>query len=1048
MNLVKLSSISYFFLTSLLFSFGYSFAQNPYHWQLTDDDGLPNLSVNSICQDSLGYIWMATNSGLSRYDGVCIKVFFIKSIYNQEFKQVITAPKGNIYALTKKGELFEEKEEEFLKIETPKDFGKIIAFQITSSGEVWIHNKQQVYLLSTSKEWQKVVEFESKKDEILQIALDKDEKLWLLQKKSGTSKINDSKVTPFACESCITYQKDYSSFRLGFYQDQTMLTTEGRGRLFLLQENQFQKEKLKGFFVQESPNIIYEDSNKNIWIGTKDRLHIYTNDFKKDLIADFVTSFSDKEMTDIFEDREHNIWVGTAQNGIYIFPNVSTTIFDYDNSIIADSRVISIGNNKERKFLVGLGGGDIEFFSVLKDQEVQSEDYLILDNEENIHDIFISPLEDKLWVLTNADLYEFIGYYDYFYEARTYFRQKILPFSNLNSMAYDYQGNVLVSSEDKVSIWNIQGELGKKPPNLAKSWQKFPQKTDEIQFSHFLNTLNLPEDEFDKLYDDDEAYEYLEKLGHKQIYKQKFHEVILREVGANAVWVDSTTQSYWVAFEDELIYYQEGVENIVQYQKKSIRGSCLAQYQNQDIWVGTLFDGLYQIRNHQVIKHLNIEKGLLSNRIITLQAQENKLWIGTDKGIQLLELKENNFHNFTKQDGLNSISITALKVIDGQVWIGTSSGLMNFPETLIKYQNPIPPKLHLLGVSINEGDTTQNLDFDLDYFENDISVFFRAISIRSRGNFYYEYRLLGLDSTWTRLESSANEVRFNSLPYGNFTFQIRAFNEDGVASSFQSIQMAIAKPFWLQWWFFTTIILVIIGVLSSIFLYRLRNERKRSLILQELRGSQLTALKAQMNPHFIFNALNSIQEFILLNEKRLANSYLGKFADLMRLMLDMSNKDWVSLEEELKALQLYLELEALRFEESFSYDVQIMNNIELEEITIPPMIIQPHIENAIKHGLLHKKENRKMWLRIKLLETDSLLYCEVEDNGVGRQKSAQLQLHRPKSHQSFATSATQRRLELLNYTRNKNINVDIIDLESNEKKPLGTKVIMNIPVKI
>ena len=363
--------------------------------------------------------------------------------------------------------------------------------------------------------------------------------------------------------------------------------------------------------------------------------------------------------------------------------------------------------------------------------------------------------------------------------------------------------------------------------------------------------------------------------------------------------------------------------------------------------------------------------------------------------------------------------------------------------------NHTAPLIYIIEVTVNEQPIELKNKYQLEYDENNIKIDFVGIAFRSAKKFQYKYRLLGLSEEWIFIESATNFVRFTSLPSGKYTFELKAINEDGIESeTIARISIQIATPFWLQWWFFIIILLAIIGATSGIFIYRIRNERKRSLILQELRGSQLTALKAQMNPHFIFNALNSIQEFILLNEKRLANSYLGKFADLMRLMLDMSNKDWVSLEEELRALQLYLELEALRFEESFSYDMQIINEMDLEEITIPPMIIQPHVENAIKHGLLHKKENRKMWLRIKLLETDSLLYCEVEDNGVGRQKSAQLQLHHSKNHESFATGATQRRLELLNYTRSKNINVDIIDLESSEKKPLGTKVIMNIPVKM
>ena len=221
--------------------------------------------------------------------------------------------------------------------------------------------------------------------------------------------------------------------------------------------------------------------------------------------------------------------------------------------------------------------------------------------------------------------------------------------------------------------------------------------------------------------------------------------------------------------------------------------------------------------------------------------------------------------------------------------------------------------------------------------------------------------------------------------------------------------------------------------------------------------SELKALRSQMNPHFIFNALNSIQDFIMLSEKKNAQHYLGKFATLMRGFLDSSSKEKISLEKELPLLKSYIELEGLRLGEEFSYEINFGNNEntkidedELDEIEIPPLLIQPYLENAFKHGLLHKKGDKKLILGFDKIEkqNENFLQLKIIDNGVGRQKSAEINARKAKTHQSFATQATSERLELLKNqsTTNQNIEVEINDLKDNQDKAKGTEIIILIPI--
>ena len=223
----------------------------------------------------------------------------------------------------------------------------------------------------------------------------------------------------------------------------------------------------------------------------------------------------------------------------------------------------------------------------------------------------------------------------------------------------------------------------------------------------------------------------------------------------------------------------------------------------------------------------------------------------------------------------------------------------------------------------------------------------------------------------------------------------------------------------------------------------LKETQKRLALEKQYRQSELKALKAQMDPHFIFNALNSIQEYIVLNQKNLASDYLSKFAGLMRKYLHHSDKGAISIKDEVNCLDTYLELEKVRFEDTLNYTIEVSKDIDIDSTQIPTMIIQPYVENALKHGLLHKKDNRR--LEISLSQDDNYIKCIVKDNGVGRARSKEIKDKRSNSHQSFATKANQNRLELLNFDKDKKIGVETVDLFDEDKNPIGTKVVMKIP---
>ena len=287
------------------------------------------------------------------------------------------------------------------------------------------------------------------------------------------------------------------------------------------------------------------------------------------------------------------------------------------------------------------------------------------------------------------------------------------------------------------------------------------------------------------------------------------------------------------------------------------------------------------------------------------------------------------------------------------------------------------------------------------------------------------------------LGSGIREVTYPSLPPGNYIFEVKAVNEDGLESAvIGSVQIHVNKPYWQQWWFY-----VLVGLSGALLVLAvswqiIRSNNNKARIASELIASQLTAIRAQMNPHFMYNTLNSIQDLVLKSDVKNSNYYLSRFSSLMRKILEFSSLEKITVAEEMEMLGNYLELEKLRFGTEFSYELKI-SGINTERRWIPTLIIQPFVENAVKHGLLHKKGSKLLTVEFSSDQYATLV--KITDNGVGRKRSDEIRKQSPLPHRSFATGAVQKRLELLNKGRNAKISYHLDDLY-NDDQPAGTQI--------
>lgn len=267
-----------------------------------------------------------------------------------------------------------------------------------------------------------------------------------------------------------------------------------------------------------------------------------------------------------------------------------------------------------------------------------------------------------------------------------------------------------------------------------------------------------------------------------------------------------------------------------------------------------------------------------------------------------------------------------------------------------------------------------------------------------------------------------------------------------------------------QVWLFFAITVIALALVGTIFLnrYRLQKVQIQNDLQQEklqkkfreaelqhqLNDMTLTAFRSQMNPHFIFNALNTIQSYVFANDKRMAGIYLGKFSELMRKILDdHSNKQTITLEEEMELVQLYIDIEKARFGNSLNAKIQIDAGVNTEDILIPPLLVQPHVENAIKHGLLHKAGEKRLLVTVLKSNDQKDVEIRIDDNGIGRKKSWEYNKDRI-NHNSFANAANEKRINLMNELSSNKIRLNIIDKMNDDGSAAGTKVIIRIPVAL
>jgi anti-sigma regulatory factor (Ser/Thr protein kinase) len=527
------------------------------------------------------------------------------------------------------------------------------------------------------------------------------------------------------------------------------------------------------------------------------------------------------------------------------------------------------------------------------------------------------------------------------------------------------------------------------------------------------------------------------------IYTGEVLDSIARRVTALAVdkkgevYVGSNNGLY--RWDKDSLYFFGNIDKTLTY-----RVNTIAVSPDNIIWAGLASDALVGLKNGNIIGIIslggiipgNICKALFCNK-------EGELWLGTNKGLNRIEYKYDgkSFDHintyFGIADGLIGEQVNDITINNDTVYAATNNGISFLPVSLLLPVADIAT--FITRVVVNGENKEVQESYSLPYDKNDISIDFSGVDLTGFIPLF-EYSIN--DGVWQRKDN----IGLGRLASGSYKIRIRAVKRDGKPSTQEAVvSITIRTPFWKNSVFWAVIALV--GFALIIYFVQRRNELKQRATLEKvLTGKKLAelemqALKAQINPHFVFNCLNSIKGFVYDKDYGQADKYLDKFSELLRSTMDNADASIISVEEEIRYLDTYLQLEKLRFGDKFEYIIRADDGIDQQHSYVPAMLLQPYVENAIRHGI-RSLEHRKGMISILASKENDNLRFEITDNGVGRARAQQLKSENHIEYQSRGMLLSRRRAELYNIVQ------DIVDRKDENGKAAGTTIILTIPLTL
>lgn len=1007
-------------------------AQYPFEYPIrfTEEDGLPNDYVRMVEQDSEGFLWVGTFSGLSRFDGSRFRTISkpdIAGVHTQFILHLLRDRLGRMWVCAGDG----------LTMYEPKH---LQAHPIISDR-------------NTENEHFNVV-YEDRQGEI-----------WAGSNLNGICKLDTAHFV----------------FKSYVWQRTDKLENTALNHLYAITQD------------------VYNDSI--LWLGTQGGLVQFNKYAKEFAWFPFETAIKDQNeryaaANTVFAHSDGHIYVG-SWGGILAFDIKNRQFHDVFNIIepIGPREFTFVDRGNHQLWLTYDQG--LIIYNTQKQQIEKIYRNNLESKEPKVYGISFTDTQGRAWLRSSVGLFLFNPLLEQF---KTYNNPLI------GKLDYNSFVNGMLESQDKQSLYICPIRKGHFYVfhRSTQTWTSIPLPIDDKKYGGFeLREIKRLKDgrviilSSNSLYLLHENTLTLERLPLRNVLKNIVMQELLEDRNGN-LWIGTVnggllkmdpqtwemqqfktalnTKDFpnrygrvgalceddlgniWIQLNPGYSIYNPQQDTFLHFPRKGEIIFSFTKDKQGFIWQSVFNQGLFQYDPRHPekgpIKKYTVKNGLIDHPIYLLSDQGGTIWIQHGKGISAFDPVQHVFRHFDKTYNIpvEENNEKPILLSTGEIAIPTERGICIFNPAQLRVNTELPrPYFTSFKIFDQEIDSNElkNNCLNLSYKQNFFSFEFSAIAFNMSNAVNFAYQLIGVDKNWIQ-SGNRHYASYTNIPSGNYTFRVKAANSEGHWSNeIATIQIHISTPWWRTWWFVVLLALGLGAVAWGFYKWRILDFQKRDRLKIEferkLADVKMNALRAQINPHFIFNCLNSIDYYIIKNESQKASEYLNQFSRLIRLILQNSSANFVPLKDELEALQLYMQMESMRFNHRFDYEVKIEKNLDTETLEIPPMLLQPYVENAIWHGLMPKMG--KGAIQVAITREEGYLRCIIEDNGIGREKA---ELFKISNHftkkRSMGMAITQNRIELLNQQLGANTTVNIIDLKDYHNRAIGTRVELNIPI--
>lgn len=984
--------------TLLLFLFAASLlaGQNshPHFRNYSTNDGLPSSEVYTAFEDSKGYIWFGTDNGVSRFNGYEFENFGVKEgLMDNVVFHIREDKAGRVWMNTLSGKLFYYWDD-FIHpftynhlIEQYKgDFLVSSGFFIEENGDIYTA-LYGLGILKIDTAGNGVLLNEQLNTAAFMVDFG-EELLSVLISKPNLSKafLQERNAASQIAISCL---KDsvYHSFQLPkstIYRSNFKAIKHEEHYIIVLGErlsiidDQFNLKKALPF--SEVISDFSSFPSGVLWIGLQKGGGVKRFASLDALLKNqFHRYLPGNAITNLIQDRTGGLWMPSLESGIYHCPSRNFEIFD-EQIGLNSSVVTALTPKSEDSFIMGLRNGEIYEYIAAEKNIVPSNTGSIADE---LHDLLYDPQTGYLW--------------------------------NGGTWLNYWNGKKWVSVKDTFEV-NMKSTATK---NLFLA---SPGQDQLLWGCHY------------------KGFNAIDPISGKTVYSSRPDIPFTRTL----CFLIDVEGKKWVGTVSGLFEFKNHQLHppALNHPFFKTRIEALQILSNGAKVLGSKGEGIAIWSDNESPYIISEKNGLLSNMVEHILIDSlDQIWVSTVSGLNKVsltpEMTIDKVEQITIAHGLPSNEINDILAFKGRIWLATPEGLVSIPQQLQSNQVTHSPVLKEALVN-NQKTNPATIDH-YPYQSNNWQFSFFSPNYKFPGKIPYRYRIQpGEDWTVT----TNNVINFAKLAPGVYQFEIQAQNEDGFWSESLLLPFTINTPFWMSLWFAVLLVSSLIAWIIIVFQRRVNRIQHEAKIQQEINALKRAALQAQMNPHFIFNCLNSIQQFIALDDKKNALHYLSRFAQLIRSTLNASLKTKIPLEEEIEMLKNYLELEKTRFVNRFDFHISVDEAIETFELEIPPLLIQPYVENAIIHGLANVDRKGKLDIDYRMKE--GLLMVTITDNGVGIFHSQQQKKDKADLRTSLGMGITKKRLNLIQAKGASDREVQIIERKNPAGKVIGTTIKLHI----